>query len=85
MFAVTLEKAKVVAIWKDAEVLPAGITTCPPGIAREESLDSDIVSPPAGAAELIETVPRLGLPPVTELGSSVSETSFGAVIWNDPD
>jgi len=63
-----------------AEVLPAGIETDVATLTPDWLLDSDTVSPPAGATELSTTEPVLDCPPFTELGLRVSEVNVGASI-----
>jgi hypothetical protein len=58
-----------------AEVFPAGILTDAGTVASDESLDSEIVIPPAGAGPLSVTVPVELFPPVTLVGLRESEIS----------
>ncbi len=58
---------------KVTEVFPAGITTEPGTVAEAEPLDSVTVSPPAGAAALILTVPVADAPLLTVDGLTVAK------------
>ena len=70
----------VVLIVNVPVVRPAGIVTVFGAVADVVLLERVIISPPAGAIELMVTLPALDLPPMTEDGSRVSETSLGAVM-----
>lgn len=57
------------------DVPPAGTVTVFGAVADERLLESDISNPPAGAAELIFTVPMLDRPPFRDVGFSVTDVS----------
>ena len=61
-------------------VLPAGMVIDPGTVARFELLDSETTRPPAGAAEVIETVPFAVFPPLTVEGLSVIDLTVGGLI-----
>lgn len=63
-----------------ADVLPAAIVAVLGTVAALESLFSETFNPPAGAADVIVTVPMLVFPPFTEVGLRVTAVNVGAVI-----
>ena len=69
----------VVFTAKVADDLPAGTVTLASTVAAELLLDSFTVIPPVGAAPLRLTVPVEDVPPVTELGLSVTAVSDGGM------
>jgi hypothetical protein len=74
------EVTAFVLMVKVMDVPPAGTVTVFGAVADERLLDSDMTRPPAGAAELIFTVPTLDRPPFRDVGFSDNEVSSGGVI-----
>jgi hypothetical protein len=73
MFAVALAVTELVVIVKLAVVAPAGMVTEAGTDAAALSLDRATVSPLAGAAAPLVTVPVVLSPPATELDVSVTD------------
>lgn len=80
--AIVFEVTVFVLTVKVTEVFPAGILTDAGTTADPLLEDSEICSPPAGAAELMDTVPVLVLPPLTDAGLKVTDISNGAIRVN---
>jgi len=80
MVAVVFDVTFVVLTVKVDDVLPAGIVTVAGTVAEESLLNSEIVSPPTGAAEPIATVPVLVFPPTTEFGAKATWVRDGGSI-----
>ena len=66
-----------------ADVFPAGIDIIAGAVAEVLLLVTAMLSPPTGAGELMTTVPVEVLPPVTEVGLSVTETNCGGKITRE--
>ena len=63
-----------------AEVRPDWILTDAGTVAEDALLESEITKPPVGAMDVSVTVPVLDLPPLTEVGFSVNDSSVGGSI-----
>lgn len=72
MFVVTDAGTGVVVILKVPEVLPAG-TVMEAGVVAHVALEARVTTmPPVGASPLRKTVPVELIPPVSELGETVT-------------
>ncbi len=80
MLAVVFEVTVTVFTVKVTDVAPAGIVTVAGRVALVESDANVMVSPPVGAGPVRVTVPVDEVPPVTDVGLSVTESSVGALM-----
>ena len=60
-------------------ILPLGTVTVEGRVAQDSLLDTFIVSPPMGAAEVMVIVPELSFPAVTVAGVALSDAKDGAL------
>src|SRR5271166_612666 len=84
MVAVVVLATVVVVTLKVAVVAPAGTVTLAGTVAEALLLDKPTESPPVGAALPKVTVPVDEVPPVTEVGFSVTDETTGGFTVNVP-
>ncbi len=78
MVAVTFEVTVLVVMLKLAVVSPAGTVLWLGGVAAELLDENLITAPPVGATPPSAAVPRLEVPPTTEIGETVNEIRVGS-------